>query len=470
MRMRLLFLSRWYPYPPDNGSKLRVFSLLRGLCEQHDVTLISFFDPSEVREEPALSSAAPRETRLCAYRPFDASSVRAITGVLSRRPRFLVDTRSHEMERLIRGAVAGASFDLVVASQLPMAAYYRCFPGLRAIFEEVELGIYRARGDRSGLSFRSRARGQLTWLKHRAFVSQLLRNYVLCTVASEEERQLLGAAVPDYRSVHIVPNCVDAEPLLAGRPARDQASLIFTGSLRYRPNYDAMVWFLKDIFPTVRCRARRVRLTITGEPGPPLPSTAGDVVMTGWVRDVRPFLAASTISIAPVRTGGGTRLKILEAMAVRTPVVATSKAVEGLGLRDGEHVLIADEPTTALDVDLGSVKLTAWDQNQIEIYARVEPPQDVTSEYAARAVEAAKIEVTGDGRSLTIRSDFSNVPAMEWTAGTWSTSSKTKPPFYVLHGDLSAGFLALPIAHQASHCRKFHFHLQPPNAAKMPYL
>ena len=346
--MRILFLSRWYPYPPDNGSKLRVSGLLRGLCELHDVSLISFFNPSEAPAEPSSAEPVPSEIRLCPYREFEPESGRALMGYLSNTPRFLVDTHSPAMQGLIRDAVSRKRYDLVIASQLPMAAHHRAWAGVPAIFEEVELGIYRPHDVRDASSF-SRARRALTWSKHRRYMARLLENFMCCTVASDVERRLLAAAVPGYTAVHVVPNSVEAPPVEENTSSRVPHSLIFTGSLRYTPNHDAMTWFLNDIFPAVRSEIPTVRLTITGEPGPQPPPSVPNVVMTGRVPDVRPLVASSAVSLAPIRVGGGTRLKILEAMAVGTPVVATSKAAEGLDARDGEHLLVADTPREFAD-------------------------------------------------------------------------------------------------------------------------
>jgi glycosyltransferase involved in cell wall biosynthesis len=121
-------------------------------------------------------------------------------------------------------------------------------------------------------------------------------------------------------------------------------TLIFNGSFRYFANHEAMVWFLRHIYPEIIRHVPNVRLTITGETSnPPLPS-ADNVILTGRVEDVRPLIASAWVSLAPIRQGGGTRLKILEAMALRTPVVATSKGAEGLDARHDEHLLIADTP------------------------------------------------------------------------------------------------------------------------------
>jgi glycosyltransferase involved in cell wall biosynthesis len=341
--MRILFLSRWFPYPADNGSKLRVSSLLRGLCERHDVTLISFCNPAEERADPPASGRGPVETHVCAYREFEPGSGRALAGYLSGTPRYLIDTRSSEMESLIRQAVRKTRYDLVIASQIAMAAYYPAFRGIPAIFEEAELGIYWPEDD-DGQSAWTRARRRLTWAKHTRFMGRLLANFELCTVASDIERRLLAAAAPGYQAVHVIPNTVEGEPAAAVPEKRVPGSLIFTGSLRYAPNHDAVTWFLNEIFPAVRAKVPGVRFTITGDAGPQAPAPDPDVVLTGRVPDVRSLLGASAVSLAPIRSGGGTRLKILEAMALRTPVVATTKAVEGIDVRDGEHLLIADTP------------------------------------------------------------------------------------------------------------------------------
>src|SRR5687767_10579906 len=122
--MRILFLSRWYPYPPDNGSKIRVFGLLRGLCERHDVTLISFVNPAEKTTAEPFAVRGPVETKTCPFTEFKPKSSRAILGYLSGTPRSLIDTYSPEMANLIRQAIRKEKYDLVIASQLAMAAYY----------------------------------------------------------------------------------------------------------------------------------------------------------------------------------------------------------------------------------------------------------------------------------------------------------------------------------------------------------
>jgi polysaccharide biosynthesis protein PslH len=338
--MKLLFLSRWYPYPADNGSKIRVSNLLSALCGQHDVTLISFFDPVRDRTDRSDTSLVPSEIHVRPYRDFQRDSARALLGYFSGTPRSIVDTYDPEMASLIRGTVARNRFDLVIASQTQMAAYHDCFAGVPAIFEEVELGAYYPLPTRRVLS---RLRQQLTWAKHSRFIARMVEKFRACTVASEPERQLLAHAAPEFRSVHVVPNSIDLQQFETVREDRCSGSLIFAGSLRYAPNYDAMDWFTRDIFPSIRDSFPGVSLTITGDSGMRPLSDTRNVVLTGAVRDVAPLIAASALAVVPLRSGGGTRLKVLESFALRTPVIATSKAVEGLDVRDGKQLLIADD-------------------------------------------------------------------------------------------------------------------------------
>jgi glycosyltransferase involved in cell wall biosynthesis len=379
----ILFLSRWYPYPPDNGSKIRVFGLLRGLCERHEVTLISFRDPAETLAPPP--APGPVDVRTCAYREFCTGSGRALAGLLSPTPRFLIDTYCDEMEQLIADAVRQTAYDVVIASQLSMASYHRMFRGIPAIFEEVELGAFWP-GSEAGRGCGARLRRQITWAKHRRYTARLVENFACCTVASDVERRLLATAAPAYTSVHVVPNSVDTTTPTAG--IREPNALIFTGSMRFAPNRDAATWFVEEILPLVRSRVPGVRMTITGEPGPVPFQSGRDVTLTGHVPDVRALVAASAVSLAPVRVGGGTRLKILEAMAARTPVVATSKAAEGLDARHEEHLLIADAPGAFAEAVCRLL------QNPIEAAGMAERAWRLCQErYDARVVASALVRL-----------------------------------------------------------------------------
>ena len=160
---------------------------------------------------------------------------------------------------------------------------------------------------------------------------------------------------PHCRRVVVVPNGVDLDRYKGDFGAPEPGTLIFPGALTYGANFDAMAFFLHQVFPLVKARRPEVVLRITGKTnGVPVDRLPLDerVILTGHLDDVRPPVAQSWACVVPLRIGGGTRLKILEAMALGTPVVSTSKGAEGLEVVPGEHILIADEPTEFADAVL----------------------------------------------------------------------------------------------------------------------
>jgi len=341
--MRVLFTSAWFPYPADNGIKLRIYNMLRGLASHHQVDLVTFAD------QPDADAKAPELTALCRtiqvvpLKPYRPNSLRALLGFFSSTPRSIVDTFSSRMSQLIYHTISQESIDVVVASEMTTATYWQAFSGKPALFDDLEIGVFESQIVKAPSSLR-RLRHQLTQVKQRHYLSRLLPHFQACTVVSEQERALLRRAVPSYEPIEVIPNCVNLADYLGLRVTPEPGTLIFTGSFRYFANHDAMVWFLEQVYPHIQTQVPDVHLTITGDHANlPLPATDG-ITLTGFVEDVRPLIAAAWISVVPLRLGGGTRLKILEAMALGTPVIATSKGAEGLDAQPNEHLLIADTP------------------------------------------------------------------------------------------------------------------------------
>ena len=342
LSLRVLFLSAWFPYPHDNGSKLRIFNLLRGLARAHEVTLYSLTEHPHAPIPPPLLEIC-REVVPVASRPYRAHGPRALLGLLSRRPRVLVDRRLPEMEALVRKAAQARQFDLIIASQWYMADYVQAAAGIPAIFEEIEVGMFRHLVDKATNPL-ARWRHKLTIFKMQRYLQELLSRFGACTVVSVEELGLLRQMVPAYEPSVVVPNGVSLADNQGDFPPARPDTLVFAGSFTYDVNYEAMRWFTGLALPAIHAERPNVGLTITGNnAGMPLPYSR-NVELTGLAPDIRPIVASSWISLAPLQSGGGTRLKILEAMALGTPVVATSKGAEGLQVVSGEHLLIADSP------------------------------------------------------------------------------------------------------------------------------
>lgn len=344
--MKILFLSRWFPYPPANGSKIRILNILRQLAPAHDVTLLAFGESTDQIDDVTVRAleAYCSRIRVVPYRRFQPISRKARLGFFSPQPRSLVDTYSPKMMAAVREACDRRPYDLIIASELAMIPYALMGKGIPAFLEDLELSIF-IDATRGGRPLRQRLRALLTWLKLSAYVRRVLPRFAACTVVSELEQEHLRAIAPTYRAVSVIPNAVDlrdyAETFGPARPR----SLVHAGALSYSANYDAVRFFLTETYPAVARAVPQLTFRITGATAgidlAALPRHPG-VEFTGHVPDVRPLVAESWASVVPLRVGGGTRLKILEAMALGTPVVATSKGAEGLAVSHGDNILLAD--------------------------------------------------------------------------------------------------------------------------------
>jgi glycosyltransferase involved in cell wall biosynthesis len=193
----------------------------------------------------------------------------------------------------------------------------------------------------------SRLRRSLAWQKHARYVASILQQFDGCTVVSEQELALVKEIAPFLAATVVVPNGVDVSQMSGDFGEPQPNSMIYSGALSYSANLDAMHYFVQEIFPTILAANPQAYLKITGSiasvPVSELPIHPA-LTLTGYLPDVRPAIAGSALSVTPLRIGGGTRLKILESLALGTPVVTTSKGIEGLRIAAGEGILIADTP------------------------------------------------------------------------------------------------------------------------------
>jgi polysaccharide biosynthesis protein PslH len=342
--MKILFLSRWFPFPPNNGSKIRIHQLLRGLSQYHDVTLLSFSDPPLPSPEILQKNNICSSIQVVPWKPYNRQSTKAWLGFFSHLPRSLVDTYSIEMDSLIHTTLQKYKFDLVIASQLSMASYFPSFQGVPALYEEMELGSFYEQVLRED-HFPRRLLARLSWFKLKRYSSRLLEDFNSSTVVSEKEYHIVARNFPAHKGkVEVLPNGVDLREYQHVKADRRPKHLIFSGSFTYLANYQAMQWFIGEVYPFIREQIPDVRLIITGDHANlPLPCLE-NIILAGYVEDIKSLIASCDVSIVPIWSGGGTRLKILEAMALGTPVVSTNKGAEGLQAQNGEHLLIADDP------------------------------------------------------------------------------------------------------------------------------
>ncbi|MBN1875883.1 MAG: glycosyltransferase [Anaerolineae bacterium] len=354
--MRILFLSTWFPYPPDNGSKLRVYHLLHALSQKHEVTLVSFAFDTAQPEVLGNLRALCADVRVVSLNPFVENKVGTLRTFLSLRP--MTSRSIPAMRELVASVLHLHAFDAVIASTEMMATYADAAPvGAPKILEEhnsMSRWAWERYDEQTDLF--QRARCWVSWHKQRWYTARTFPRCALVTMVSEADRQATLSAVGiDRLRVEVVPNGVDCGHNRPGLAQPRPTMLVYNGALTYSANYDAMQWFLAEVYPRIKTVAPGVSLTITGATkGVDLAGLALDtsVHLIGYVDDVRLPVAEAAICVVPIRQGGGTRLKILEAMALGTPVVATSKGAEGLDVVNGEHLLLGDTPEALADAVL----------------------------------------------------------------------------------------------------------------------
>lgn len=346
--MRILVLSAWFPYPLDNGSKLRAYYLLRALAYRHQVSLVAFAHTAGTDSGVRPHTALDQVEVLPVYDdPFRYVHVPQVLKYASPIP--LACWPSRAMRAAVRTLAQSRTWEAVVAIEEPVAQYAQLVkqaPRILDIDVSASYGPYLEWKGAVGRAPRARRWASL-W-KAALYERWLFGHFQVGTAVLPVEVDFLGAKFATSGcQFRLIPNGVDCEHNHPGLVVAQSQTLIYNGALTYSANYDAMQWFLAEVYPGIRAQITDVSLYITGSTkGVDLDGLALDasVRLTGYVEDVRMAVAEATVCVVPIRQGGGTRLKILEAMALGTPVVATAKGAEGLEVVDGEHCLIADTP------------------------------------------------------------------------------------------------------------------------------
>ncbi len=349
--MKLLMISAWFPYPPICGAKIRKHNLVRQISKFADIDLVSLvqtLNSDQLAEGMHYLKRYCRSVQAVRAIPYRPSRTRAPQKLISPVPDSIRATRNAEFERRITEAWHSGGYDAAIVTECgapSIATFTAVLQNIRPlVVDSVELGILRPQG--SLLSPR-RLRKSLTWFKRQRFSGTLLQKADVFTVTSQPEYMLFRKIVPEEVPCVIVPNVVDLHDYEGVFGERDRRSLIYCGSFSYSVNYNAVLWFAQQVFGRIKMR-ESVKFRVTGRTAgrdlAPIQATCPRVEFTGLVKDVRPYIAQSGISIVPILAGGSTRLKILEAMALGTPVVSTSLGAEGLDVRHEENILLADAP------------------------------------------------------------------------------------------------------------------------------
>jgi sugar transferase (PEP-CTERM/EpsH1 system associated) len=343
--LRILFISPYLPSP----IRTRSYNLIKALAHRgHQITLLALEPPGE--DDSGLEALrgwceSVKTVPLPRWRTL-YNGLRALPG---QTPLQAAYSCSPEMASLIQRTAAGAGLDVAHVEHLRGLQLSRAVDGLPIVFDSVDsITLLFERAARLGPTRRSRLMASLDLKRTRRCESRLLERFPRVLVTSEQDREaLVRLSTSEYadRRLVVLANGVDFAYFAPWDRPRDAATLIFTGKMSYHANVAAALDLASQIMPHVWARRPDARLIIAGkDPGAELLALAADprVTVTGTVPDLRPYLARATVAVVPIRYGVGIQNKLLEAMAMATPVVATPQAIAALQVQPGQDLLIAD--------------------------------------------------------------------------------------------------------------------------------
>ena len=377
--MKILWLNSGLLLPLDKGGKLRTWHLMRHLALKHDITYLSFAERGQshgdrvgMREVCNALETVPRTDPAKGTLAFYADAAKHVVAPL---PYAVGKYRSAEYAALVRKCLASGGFDVVVADFLPPVANLPRTLAIPSVLftHNVEAEIWRRHAENATNPF-SRALMTQQWNRMLRFERDALSRFDLVLAVSDADSQTFERLYPGAlrRPVHVVQTGVDTSYFtpMAGKDRR--AHLVFTGSMDWLPNEDGMLYFVRDILPRIRQAEPEVTLSIIGRAPTPAVKRLGEehgIEVTGRVDDVRPHVAQGDVYIVPLRIGGGTRLKIFEAMSMAKAVVSTTVGAEGLPVTSGQDLVIADEPAQFAEAVVNLIR-DAGARRQIESAAR----------------------------------------------------------------------------------------------------
>ena len=355
--LKILFLSQPFLYPLDTGGKIRTTKLLEQLATIFDITLVSNFDPS--KDTPYFDCM----TRLCReyypvrWNPIKKYSplfyLRLLARMFSGYPVAVLNDYSKDLEEMILRLLRKEQYDLLICDFLQPSLNFQKIDGCPTLLFEhnVESVIPRRHFEVAANPF-LKLFWWCQWRKMERYEREMCQRFTVTVTVSETDKSLLEDKF-GARNVLCIPTGVDTDYFSPSRQTETNNSLVFTGSMDWLPNEDAILFFAREVLPRIKKQIPEVRLTVVGRnPSAGLLSKIKkypEIEVTGWVNDVRPFIARHSLYVIPLRIGGGTRIKVYEAMAMGKAVVSTRIGVEGLPVRNGENILLSDGPKEFAD-------------------------------------------------------------------------------------------------------------------------
>ena len=349
--MKILWVKAGGLVPPDTGGKIRSYNILRELARQHSVTFFSFYAAHDNDAHPDLRTIFDRVICVPLYLPAPKSAAEMMEygcRLLSPQPYGITKYCRSNVRRELLALLKQETYDVILCDFVIAAGVIPWdWPTPKVLFtHNVEAAIWRRHYDVATNPI-WKAISWWEWRRMETAERRYLRLADRVLTVSETDRDAFVSFLNPGK-ITVIPTGVDVD-YFQPMPVEENAnSLVFTGSMDWLPNEDAILYFADAILPLIKRQCPNVSLEVVGRsPSRKLQALAEreeSVRLTGWVEDIRPFVALGSICIVPLRIGGGTRLKIFEAMAMSKAIVSTSVGAEGLPVQNGENILLADAP------------------------------------------------------------------------------------------------------------------------------
>ncbi|HEX5138155.1 MAG TPA: TIGR03087 family PEP-CTERM/XrtA system glycosyltransferase [Planctomycetota bacterium] len=351
--MRVMLVCHRFPYPPSSGAKIRSYHILRHLAQEHEVTVAAPCRSAEEREEgKGLEGQCHRV--LTDEIPAAAARLRMVGNLPTRTPSSMGYFLSPRLVRRVREELATRDYDLVLAHSSSVAPYVADVQGPAKILDFADMDSQKWLAYARVRPFPLSLGYWIEGTKLRRAEEELARKFDVCTCATRAEAETLEG----YRTgvpAEWFPNGADVDYFQPSPHPYDPDTICFVGKMDYFPNSGCMVDFCARTLPLLRARRPAIKLLIVGsDPSPAVRRLARipGVTVTGAVKDVRPYVARSAASVAPLSLARGTQNKILESLAMGVPVVSSDVAAKGVDCVPGEHMLVASTPAEYADAVL----------------------------------------------------------------------------------------------------------------------
>jgi glycosyltransferase involved in cell wall biosynthesis len=355
--MKLLWVYSGFLHPTTRGGQIRTLETLKRLHSRHEIHYAALWNP-KYPEGPARAPESSSHIYPVRHTPAAKTSpvfaLQLVKGLFARLPVPVLRYDSRELRAAVDRLRREIPFDHVICDFLNSAPYFRDLSNVVLFQHNVEAVIWE-RHAANAPTFLRRRYFRLQAQRMSAYERKVCNSVKSIVAVSESDAQKMRDLYGVTR-VGAVPTGVDLEFFTPQGPADSTSDLVFVGSMDWMPNADGILWFVNQVLPLIRKRLPQSTIAVVGrQPGREVANLAQRdplIRISGTVPDVRPFLWSAKAAIVPLRIGGGTRLKIYEAMAARVPVVSTTIGAEGLDISRGENIMIGDTPAQFADACL----------------------------------------------------------------------------------------------------------------------